>query len=71
MVDLVREARVARALLFEPLDAAMNDDDLGSHIAKLIVDGGELCVDVLKFAGRAHTEVGDLPCHARDVVFDA
>jgi len=37
MVDLFREAGVACALLFEPLDAAVDDGDLGGNVADLFV----------------------------------
>jgi hypothetical protein len=49
----------------------MNDDDLRGHVAELIVDGGELCIHVLKFVEHRRSQVGDLSFHARDVVFDA
>jgi|GEM_PF-6891320 len=48
VVDFLCESRIARALLLQPLNAAVDDCHLGRDVAQTVVICIELLIDVLE-----------------------
>jgi hypothetical protein len=59
---------IAGALLFQPLDAAVNHRNVGSHVAQAIMSWSELFVGVFELISHFRSEILDARIEQRNVL---